>query len=120
MVALVDGTSRLEAMSIGDASWDLDFDELNALIQQRNREMPLDQVYAMFRDKHEQTVRRIGTLSDEDLTRPYSYFQPDSTVEAPVMGWLIADTYEHYAEHLPWMRAIAEQPATSGQPPASA
>lgn len=108
VMALLDGKSQLEAMGVGEATWEIGFDALNALIQERNREMSLEQVYTTFRSLHAQTVERIAQLSDEDLQRPTRYFQPASDQEHPILGWLVADTYRHYIEHLPWIKAIAK------------
>src|SRR6185369_7507904 len=52
-------------------------------------------------------VDKIQSLSDEDLQRPYKYYQPDSDREAPVIKWVQMNTYNHYAEHTPWIAAIA-------------
>ena len=108
MVALVDGGSRLEAMGIGDAAWDVGIDNLNALIQKRNKDLSLDEIFEETRAIHSAVTARISQLADADLLRPYKHYQPDSDRTEPVVGWLIGDTYEHYEEHLPWMKAIAE------------
>ncbi|MBC8098629.1 MAG: hypothetical protein H7Y11_04245 [Armatimonadetes bacterium] len=51
----------------------------------------------------------INGLTDADLMRPYQYYATDSTREDPVIRWIVGDTFEHYAEHLPWMQAIVDR-----------
>ena len=50
--------------------------------------------------------RPLVSLSDEDLHRPYSYYQPGSPQTAEVIGWIVGNSYEHYDEHRPWIEAI--------------
>ena len=95
-------------MGIGDAAWDIGIDNLNALIQKRNKDLSLDEIFEETRAIHSAVTARISQLADADLLRPYKHYQPDSDRTEPVVGWLIGDTYEHYEEHLPWMKAIAE------------
>ncbi len=62
-----------------------------------------------FEETHTQLAARISALADEDLSKPITHFQPDDPDdpdERPVLRKIIGDTYEHYAEHLPWIEAI--------------
>lgn len=93
---------------IGDAAWDIGIDNLNALIQKRNKDLSLDEIFEETRAIHSAVTAQISQLADADLQRPYKHSQPNSDRTEPVVGWLIGDTYEHYEEHLPWMKAIAE------------
>jgi hypothetical protein len=59
-----------------------------------------------FEETHTRLVTIISALPDEDLSRPITFLQPDDPDERPVLRKIIGDTYEHYAEHLPWIEAI--------------
>jgi uncharacterized protein (TIGR03083 family) len=108
MHALLQGLSRRDNMGIEKAVWDSgDFDQINAIIQQRYKELPLDEVRRTFHDVHQRFVAKMNTLSDEDLQRPYNSYQPDSKRSDPVVQPLMGNTFEHYEEHIPWMDAIA-------------
>lgn len=107
--ALLEGTARWKGMGLDEATWDGDIDEINAAIQQRYRDMPLDQALQTWRRSHERLVSKIEALTDEDLLRPYRHFQPDSDEERPVYGWIVGNTFGHYHEHKPWMEAIVNQ-----------
>jgi hypothetical protein len=96
-------------MGIDAQTWNSrSVDKMNAIIQQRHKDMPLSQVMDTLRDVHQRLVQQLQVLPEEDLKRPYRDFQPESTSDKPVIGWIMGNTYEHYAEHLPWMAAIIE------------
>src|SRR3972149_1489720 len=103
MWALLNHQSRREYMGIDQAAWEgHDYDEMNAIIQQQHRDKPLGEVLQTFRDAHRRMVVKIESLADEDLQRPYDHYQPGAGRDAPVIGWIIGNTYEHYARHRPW------------------
>src|SRR5262249_27962136 len=60
-------------------------------------------------EAHQKLVDRIKLLSDEDLYRPYNYYQPQSPYTTPAIDLLKDDTYHHYEEHTPWIAAIVAQ-----------
>jgi hypothetical protein len=105
--ALLEKQPRHEQMGLDQALWDShEIDAINADIQQRNKDKSLDDVLKTFESVHQRLVEKIQSLSNKDLLRPYRYYQADSTVEKPVFGWIVGNTYEHYAEHKPWIVAI--------------
>ena len=51
----------------------------------------------------------LAGLSDEDLFKTYSYYQPDEPGDDsgdPILNWIMGNTYEHYAEHQAWIEAL--------------
>lgn len=107
MHALLQGLSRHEYMGIDAATWQTgDYDQINAVIQQRYKDMPLAEAKRTFHDVHERLIGKLRTMTDEELHLPYRHYQPESTAERPVILWLSGNTYEHYAEHQPWIDAI--------------
>ncbi|MAS37211.1 MAG: hypothetical protein CL610_24635 [Anaerolineaceae bacterium] len=109
MNALQAKQSRRASMGLDDETWNSrDFDRMNAVIQQNHKDMPLADVLQRHADVHQRLSDTIEALPEEDLYKPYSHYQPDSPQDRPVIGWLVGDTYEHYAEHMPWMDAIVK------------
>jgi uncharacterized protein (TIGR03083 family) len=105
--ALLQKQPRYEQMGLDKATWEgHDTDAINAVIQKQHKDMPLDEVLKTFEDVHKRLVEKIQSMSNKDLLRPYSTYQADSTAEKPVFGWIVGNTYEHYAEHKPWIAAI--------------
>ncbi|MCL4835299.1 MAG: hypothetical protein KJZ86_22865, partial [Caldilineaceae bacterium] len=52
----------------------------------------------------------IAGLSDEDLQKPYSHYLPNEQDDddVPIIARLAGYTSEHFDEHLPWIRHLAE------------
>jgi hypothetical protein len=106
--ALLMQQPRHEQMGLDKVLWDShDVDAINADIQQRNKDKPLEEVMQTFEDVHKRLVAKIQSMANKDLLRPYKHYDADSTAEKPVFGWIVGNTYEHYAEHKPWIAAIA-------------
>ena len=108
IAALLSKQSRLVAMHVDQATWESnDFDKSNAVIQQQFKDMPLSGVLSALQDAHERMMGQVQMLSDDDLKRPYRDWQPDSTSDNPILGSILGNSCDHYAEHIPWMDAIA-------------
>lgn len=109
LTALLEGKSRAEALGVDDVVWQShDVDAMNAVIQKAHQSMPLNEVVATLGRSHDRMVAQIETLTDDDLMRPHRDFQPDSTRDEPVIGWIVGNSFEHFADHMAWMQAIAE------------
>lgn len=106
LLAVLNGESKREAMGVDEATWEAGLDPINAAIQQRLRDVPLDEVRSTMRRSHERIVAKISAMSDEDLMRPYSHYQPHIDDDRPIYGWIVGNTFGHYEEHIPWIQAI--------------
>ncbi len=87
-------------------------DEINAVIYQQYKDCSTSEVRAAFRDAHQQMLNALKNLTDADLFKTYAYYQPhdpDANNKDPVLGWIVGNTYEHYAEHRPWMEELLAQ-----------
>ncbi len=111
IVAVLNGQSRQARMGVDDATWKSDwhaddFFTINDGIFQRNKSKSVDEVLAAFKDVHQRMMKAVGALSESDLMRPYNSFVQESKNANPIWGVIASDTYEHYAEHRPWIEAI--------------
>ncbi|MBZ0301942.1 MAG: ClbS/DfsB family four-helix bundle protein [Anaerolineae bacterium] len=98
---------RREALGLDEATWmSGDFDRMNAVIQQQQQAMPLDAVLKRLNEVHQQMLDTLQPMSDADLQRPYSAYQPPRSEDGPIMNWVIGDTYSHFSQHIGWMDAI--------------
>jgi hypothetical protein len=98
-------------MGLDEATYKAGFDQANAGIQRRSQARPLDEVMADFQTTHAEVLTMLGDLTDADLLKPYSYFQPDKPGQEgdePVIGWIIGNTYEHYQEHIDYIERLVE------------
>lgn len=106
-IALLEGGSKRKAMDIAPETWAQGDDPINAVVQERYRDMPLDEAMQFLQQIHERMLKKLDTMTEEELLLPYRHYQPNSTDERPIIRWVIGDTIEHYREHTPWMAAIA-------------
>ena len=110
MVALFHGRPRHEGLSVSAALYASDeIDAINAAIRENHEDASLAEARELLADAHRQMLAVLGTLTFDDLFKPYSHFLPDEPGDddgSPIIGRLRGNTFGHYAEHLPWMTAI--------------
>jgi hypothetical protein len=105
LVALLEGRDRLAEMGVAGVAEETE--AINEAIWRLHRDASPEEALDSFREAHRRLVAALGNLSDEDLGRPYSHFQPsDPEEKSPVVGWVAGNTYEHYAEHVAWMKDL--------------
>jgi hypothetical protein len=105
--ALLDQQSQRDVMHVDEATWKTgDFDKINAVIQQHYKDVALEGVLKMLEEAHHRLFSKVQSMSDADLQLPYKHFAPHSQRENPIIGWIQGNSYDHYAEHRPWIEAI--------------
>ncbi len=111
LLALLEGRDRDEAIGLGDVDHaGMEVDDVNAAIHRRNQHLSLEDAVAAFHQSHAQVRASVAALSDADLFKPYSHYQPNDPPanNNPVIGWIIGNTYEHYLDHDGWIRGLVE------------
>lgn len=110
--AILGGKSRADAMGVDPAVWEAgDEDEINAEIERVWSDRSPADVLAALRTAQANLRELISAMSDDDLAKPYSHFQPDEDPynPDPVIRWIAGNTFEHVEKHLPAILAIREQ-----------
>ncbi|MCE7945801.1 MAG: ClbS/DfsB family four-helix bundle protein [Chloroflexi bacterium CFX4] len=108
--AVLNRQPRLAAMGVDSEAW-LPTDEINARIQQRFSGLPLADVLNTFQEVHVRLMATLEVIPEADLMLPYRHYVPGSQRDDPVFYLIVGNTFEHYDEHTPWIRAIVEQGA---------
>jgi hypothetical protein len=107
VLAMLNKQDRATAMGVDKATWaSQEFDKINDILQKRSKDKSVEEARQYVMGIHQAFMDKIQSLTDEDLRRPYKYYQPDSDRTVPVIRWIQMNTYEHYAEHTPWIAAI--------------
>lgn len=106
--ALLTRRSQWEVLGIAPGTTKT-LDNVNAVIQQRTKDQPLDQVLIALHSEHAALVAAIEALDDTDLQLPFNDFEPGSAKETAIGESLPGYTYEHYDEHIPWIAAIIDE-----------
>ena len=111
MVFLLHNRPRHEGLGVSAALYHGDdIDAINAAIRDLHKDVSPDEARALFADAHAEMLATLGGLTFDDLLKPYSAFLPDEPGDddgSPILGRVGGNTAFHYAEHLPWMTAIA-------------
>ncbi len=108
LVAMFNKQDRRTAMGINEATWESGDDPINAVIQKRYKDLSLSEVEEKRRGIHAQLMQQIDSFTQETINGPYNALNPNSNNSRPVADHIIGNTYMHYADHIPWMAAIAE------------
>jgi hypothetical protein len=112
LLALFERRDRLAAM--GAAGVDRDIDTVNAVVYEKHRHDSVAEARRFFDDAHDQLMAVLETQSTEDFERPYKAFfdaaEGDSATQ-PVLVAVAANTYDHYEEHIGWIKEMRAKPA---------
>lgn len=105
-LAIILGEPRYKALGVSEAAYASgDFDQMNAVIYERCREVGLNDTLAAWRLTHQDLLAALETLSDADLHRPDSDFLPGER-GAPLFERIAGNTVEHYQEHYTWFSSL--------------
>lgn len=108
LLALLLGESRAAAMGIAPEVWQQhDTDAVNRYLGECALRVAASDCGALLEQSHSQVVAAIERMTDEQLSLPYSHYQPDDRPHnpRPVVDWVAGNTYEHYDEHIGWLKA---------------
>lgn len=111
LLALFEQRDKLAAMGAGGAKREID--EINAVVYERHRDDTVGQALEYFRDAHGRLMAVLRTKTSEDYEKPYAtFFSPgEESDQQPVQVAVAANTYDHYAEHVAWIREQLDSPA---------
>lgn len=112
LIALLQGRDRSEALGIGDIDTaEMDVDDKNRIVRQRNEQRSLEDVMATSQQTHQELRAFLGQMSEADVLKPYSHYQPNNPPEEdwPVVGWIAGNTYDHYSDHISWIEGLLKQ-----------
>lgn len=97
-----DGLSVEQALYLGGS-----FDDINAVIYQQHKAMPLTEALAQFHDAHKQMLKLLQPLSDADLMKTYQQYLPEETGDDRLaIDVVYSNTAGHYEEHLGWIETL--------------
>lgn len=114
LLALFEGRDKLEAMGAKGAGKTVD--EINDVIWERHKGDSVEQALGYFNEAHDQLMAVLGTQTTEDFARPYRTFfegSEGSSNEQPVLVAVAGNTYDHYDEHIGWLKQMRVKPAPS-------
>src|SRR5690348_2368478 len=109
LIGLLESGDRPAAMGVPGVEHETE--ALNRAVWALHRDKTPDEAVAFFVRTHALLLIALDKLSDADLQLPYSHYQPATRgkegTDRPVLDWVAGNTYEHYAEHIPWITSLA-------------
>ena len=111
VTALLQRRSRDEAMGLGaDAHDGRNEDEINERIYRNHASFSAEQMKEKLREAHQKMAVQLQSMQNEDLYRSYADFlsEGEDGPDQPVLGWIAGNAYEHYEEHVGWIRELLE------------
>lgn len=97
----------LQHVFTGSDWWAMPTDERNELIYQQNKERPLQEVVQDGRRSSANLLQAVQSLSDEDLNDANHFRDmPEDWIPWHIFA---GNSYEHYQDHLPALRAWITQ-----------
>lgn len=106
LLGLLRKQHRGDAMNVPRDLWDgHDTDAINAQVAVAAAGRPLGDVLAESAAVHAEVIAQLESMSQDDLGRPYSDYQPGDAAHNPnpVAGWVHGNTWDHYNEHIEWI-----------------
>lgn len=108
LLGLLEKRSRAAAMGIPEELWARhDTDEVNRVMADRAMGASPTDCRERLERTHARVVEMVEEMTEADLLLPYSHYQPGEGVEnaAPVVGWVVGNTFGHFDEHIGWLEA---------------
>jgi len=104
LLALFEHRDKLAAMGAEGANREID--DVNAVVFEKHRHDTVQQALAYFHEAHEQLMAVLSRQSTEDFERPYSTFfdAGREPTQQPVLEAVAGNTYDHYPEHVQWIK----------------
>ena len=75
---------------------DWDFNVINPVLFERNRNRPLQDVLAELKSVYAELINKLESMTFEELLKPRHADDPE---KRPVLMWVLGDTTDHFAEH---------------------
>ena len=79
-----------------EATQDWDFNVINSLLFERNRNRLTSDVLGELKQVYAQLIAKLELMSFEDFMKPGHVDDPEKN---PLVLWILGNTTEHFAEH---------------------
>lgn len=113
VVVLLQGQPRHAGLDIDEQLYlSGDEDAINAAIQEQRKDVSLSEALSELREVHRQLLSLIEPLTNDELYKANSDFQPEASGERderPVIGLIYGNTANHFREHQEWIESLVGQ-----------
>jgi hypothetical protein len=108
LLGLLGKGSRADAMGIPEELWSRhDVDATNQFMADRALALPAWECRDRLEETHARVVEVLEGMTEAELLQPYAHYQPGEVPgsTAPVVGWVVGNTFGHFDEHIGWLEA---------------
>lgn len=108
VVFFLQGQPRYDGLEVDRALYEKrSMDDINAVIFQQHKEMPLAEALTQLRNVHRQLIELLHPLTDADLHKPYHAYLPEEAGDDRFAIEIIySNTTGHFKEHLEWIETL--------------
>jgi len=113
VVFFLQGRPRNEALGVEEPLFaNGSFDEMNDVIQELRKALPLAVAIAQLQDTHKRLMSLLQPLTDADLNQPLRHYLPSSpdSDRRLAIDIIRDNTVDHFSEHLAWIEALVSPP----------
>ena len=110
-LARLAGRPTHEALGLDEATLAQDEDTQNAVIFARHRPRPLAEILDAVRASHRAARARLAALGNRAVAGTVAEVLPPGAESdgSPAAAWIAGNTWEHYAAHHNWIRALVDR-----------
>lgn len=110
VVFLLEGQPRSAGLGVEPTIYEHGSDDdINAIIFQQRRTVPLSETQVEFRAVHQQLLTLLQPLSDADLQRPTKAVLPIEEDDRPIINLIYGNTAHHFREHRSWIETLTSK-----------
>ena len=115
VVFFLQGKPRHAALGVEEALYldlEREDDDINAVIYEQRKGLPLAEALEQFRDVDRQLAALLQPLTDADLQKPYRHYLPDEPGEGdgpPAINLIYGNSAQHFTDHLTWIEALVNK-----------
>lgn len=110
VVVFLQGKPRHVGLGVDEALYLTgDEDRINAAIREKHKHLSLAQALADLQEVHSQLLNLIEPMSDDELYRSNSDYQPEgggARDERPIIGMIYVNSAHHLREHQGWIESL--------------
>jgi len=105
LLARIEGRKEEDFLGIDARRYPtMDIDEINDFLHRRDRSRSPTEAREAFERSYQEVLKELEAVDEDDLYRDY---RPEIR-QRLLIDTVIGNTYEHYEEHLPMLRAFVE------------
>jgi hypothetical protein len=110
VLAHMEGKPRYVGLGVDEQVYNSgDDDIINAAIYEPTKNIPLEDAKNRLHEAHTAMLAALEGMSDEDIYRANSDFQPAGSGERderPILGMIYSNTAGHFDEHEGWIKSL--------------